>query len=243
MTTVRLSCVLVAGLNLQACTVYPGNYSAEAIEASVVDADTKKPLAGVVVVANWQLESETVHGNRPAGQLMVLEAVTDKNGRFYFQAWGPKRRPRGGFTFLIGAPHLEYGDPQLLLFKSDYAYLYLENNRDADYNKKSVRRSDWSRKTIEMKKSAKGTQKYARSLERINRDLEILTREPMVCSWQSIPRMLLTLNQEDKLLDKKGINTNTLFSLSERLLVADEYFTKKGGPECSPKEFFQKLLS
>ena len=63
-------------------------YSAAPIEAWVVDADTNEPLEGVIVTANWQLVSGTLAGGEiPKGQLMVMEAVTDKDGRFYFEGW------------------------------------------------------------------------------------------------------------------------------------------------------------
>ena len=81
--------VLGTLMALPACAG-PLTYSAEAIEAKVIDADTKKPLDGVVVTANWQLEEGTLGGNVQAGQLMVMEAVTGKDGKFAFPGWGPK---------------------------------------------------------------------------------------------------------------------------------------------------------
>src|SRR3989442_12447607 len=108
-------CLLLAlammGLPLQACAfVLPPMYSAEGIEAWVVDEDSGQPLEGGVVVANWEL----MGGLHPdtVGQLMVMETVTDANGRFSFPAWGPKLRPPGGY--------LDSHDPALTLFKSGY---------------------------------------------------------------------------------------------------------------------------
>lgn len=49
----------------------PIRYSAEPIEAWVVDAETKQPLDGVVVTANWQLKEGTFGGSVQVGQLMV----------------------------------------------------------------------------------------------------------------------------------------------------------------------------
>ena len=67
--------------SLQACS---NTYSAKAIEAWVVDAETKKPLEGVIVVAHWELNYGLEGGG--AYQLQVMEDVTDKKGRFYFPA-------------------------------------------------------------------------------------------------------------------------------------------------------------
>src|SRR5690348_13390482 len=81
---VALLSVLI--LSLQACTTSATYYSAEPITAWVVDAETKQPLAGVNVVAHWQLEGGLEGGNN-IGQMMVMEAVTDTAGKFSFPAW------------------------------------------------------------------------------------------------------------------------------------------------------------
>ncbi|NIR44012.1 MAG: hypothetical protein GWN83_08465, partial [Gemmatimonadetes bacterium] len=65
--------LLAAALSLQAC--YPITYSAEEIEARVVDAGTKEPLEGVIVTANWQLVGGW-EGHTPKGQMKVMETVT-----------------------------------------------------------------------------------------------------------------------------------------------------------------------
>ncbi|MHB8535099.1 MAG: peptidase associated/transthyretin-like domain-containing protein [Sulfuricaulis sp.] len=157
--------VLGALVSLPACAG-PLTYSAEPIEAWVVDAKTKQPLEGVVVTANWQLEEGTLGGSVPAGQLMVLESVTDKNGRFFFPAWGPKRVPKG---------HLVNDDPQLLLFMSGYEYQRLNNpySSNRELRLRPVRRSVWSGRTIELKKFV-GTPKQR--LEMLERSIPSLGR-------------------------------------------------------------------
>lgn len=228
---------------LQACSRYPSTYSAEAIEGWVVDGETKKPLEGVIATANWQLEIGTVGGNVPAGQMMVMETVTDKNGRFYFSGWGPKRRPRGDFSLLASRPHLVHRDPQLLLFKRGYRYHRLQNKVVTDYNKGPLRKSDWNGKAIELKKFTGSAEEYARSFERFNNELgHIVADNPEHCYWKDIPRTVMSMQRQRELLEKKGINPHTLSTIDERLFTNDEYFSKKGTPPCgSPKEFFQKF--
>src|SRR6266852_2229864 len=68
----------------------PGQYAANTLEGQVLEAETKAPLEGVIVVVNWELVDPT---NLPVAQLMVMETVTGKNGRFVFPAWGPKPHP------------------------------------------------------------------------------------------------------------------------------------------------------
>jgi hypothetical protein len=89
------------------------NYWAEAIEAWVVDADSGRPLDGVIVVAHWELRYGLEGGG--THQLMVMEAVTDQQGRFHFPAWGPKEIPKS----LPSEARLKDGDPVLLLYRKD----------------------------------------------------------------------------------------------------------------------------
>src|SRR5437879_13266059 len=79
---------LLLGLLLSACHSLTFFYSAEAIEGLVVDAETSKPLEGVIAVGHWRLNGG-FEGGTPIGELQILEAVTDPNGRYSFPAWGP----------------------------------------------------------------------------------------------------------------------------------------------------------
>lgn len=153
-----LCLILICTSGLPACAS-PLTYSAEPIEAWVIDAVTKKPMEGVIVTANWQLVEGTLGGSRPLGQLKVMEAVTDKNGRFAFPAWGPVEVTKG---------HLVSDDPQLLLFKSGYQYLRLSNQytSDRELRLRPVRRSDWNGKTIEMKRFTGTPEEWFKMLER-----------------------------------------------------------------------------
>ena len=56
-------------------------YSAEPIEAWVVDEETGKPLEDVVVLAHWQLRSTWIEP-QIIGELTILDTKTDSNGRF-----------------------------------------------------------------------------------------------------------------------------------------------------------------
>ena len=110
-----------AALGLPGCA---NDYSAKAIEAWVVDADTKQPLEGVSVVAHWQLEYGLEGGGRYP--FTVMETVTDKNGRFTFPAWGPKEVP----SSLPSEARLKNIDPGVLLFKAGYDTFYEAKKQD-----------------------------------------------------------------------------------------------------------------
>ncbi len=199
--------LLASTLPLAACAM-PLTYSAEPIEARVIDADTQQPLAGVIVTANWQLEKGTPGGNIQVGQLMVMEAVTDKDGKFTFPGWGPKTVWKGFFT---------NEDPQLLLFKSGYEYqrLYNKYNSTRELRTRKVRRSDWSGKIIELK-PFKGTQEvYARTLSSLSISLRF-AYDNENCEMKSVPRMLITLYLEEKRFREAKVY-NSLPSLNHEL--------------------------
>ena len=225
--------VVTSVLPFSACAM-PLTYSAEPMEARVIDVDTKQPLEGVIVTANWQLEEGTFGGNVPAGQLMVMESVTDKEGKFSFPAFGPKRAPKG---------HLVDRDPQLLLFKSGYEYQRLNNpySSDRKMRLRPVRRSDWHGKTIEMKLFKGAVGKYAERFKDFNRELDsIISQEPEDCYWKKLPHTISAMMQERRILEQKGARYP--FSIDQRLSISDEYFRKKGGSECgSPKDFIKGL--
>ncbi|MHB8727985.1 MAG: peptidase associated/transthyretin-like domain-containing protein [Sulfuricaulis sp.] len=220
----RSLAVLCFFMTLSACADYPLTltYSADPISATVVDAETKQPLEGVVVTANWELEYGTYGGNVPAGELMVLEAVTDKNGKFHFPAWGPKLAVRS---------HLVNKDPQLILFKSGYEYRGLVNAFTGDYNKGSQRHSDWNGKTIELKPFKGTEEEYARHLEFLGTSLDPIIDKD--CNWKKIPRMVLAINQQSEIFRSKNIYA--LPSI-ESLDIRYSNFRARCG---SPKEFFK----
>lgn len=204
-------------LPLSACAL---TYSAEPIEAWVVDAETKEPLEGVIVTANWQLEEGTLGGNVLVGQLMVMEAVTDKEGKFTFPGWGPK---------LALTAHLVNRDPQLLLFKSEYEYRALQNTFTVDYNKGSLRRSEWNGKTIEMKKFKGSSEEYVKHLGFLSTSLETIISDED-CNWKKIPRMLLAIKTQTDIFRKEGVR--------ESLISAD--YVRTNQQKCgSPSEFFR----
>lgn len=190
--TIILVCCLV--LMLQACGT---RYSAKPITGFVVDAESKKPIEGVVVVANWELEGGLEGGNL-VGSMMIMESVTDTNGRYHFPAWGPISAPKGT---PYGA-RLKGMDPQLVLFKSGYKPIYLESGqlRPTDLsNDPPVRSSPWDGKTVELRRfEGSSLADYANALWPLNSALDPLAAR---CQWEHIPRMIMALhNQKEEFL-------------------------------------------
>ena len=200
-------------------------YSAKPIEAWVVDAETKKPLEGVIVVAHWQLKGGLEGGN-PVGQMMVMETVTDKNGRFHFSAWGPKLRPWYG--------ELKNQSPGILLFKSGYEYRDLYNNRIRK-NSRGVLFSEWDKKIIELGKF-KGTEEgYAEHVYGLGLNIGSMldfASGDKKCEWKKVPRMLVTLDRIGADFDNRNIRVGA-WRLGAHILRIDDIPQHCG----SPKEF------
>jgi hypothetical protein len=222
------------GVSLPAYADFTFYYSADPIEAKVVDADTKQPLAGVIVVAHWELVFSTLGGDTRAGQLKVMEAVTDKNGNFRFPGWGPKLAVRSHLS--------DYQDPELLLFKSGYEYRRLYNALTGE-DKGAKRKSDWNGKTIAMIPFKGTTKEYLERFHHLNVDVDqLISWRPAECNWKKIPKMLLAIDHERQRLTQEGVDPRTIESVYRDLVTyQNDWFTKKGGLGCgSPKEFFQR---
>ena len=214
--------ILISTLPLAACAM-PLTYSAEPMQARVIDADTKQPLAGVIVTANWQLEKGTPGGNIQAGQLMVMEAVTDQDGKFAFPGWGPKTVWKG---FLVNE------DPQLLLFKPSYEHqrLYNKYNSTRELRTRKVRRSDWDGKTLALKPFKGAQEEYADHLSFLHTSIRSIMADED-CEWKRIPRLSVAMHKQKAIFRKEKI-LSSLYSI-------EDLPNKACG---SPKEFFKEHL-
>ena len=191
---------------LQACAA-PLWYTAEPVQGNVVDAETGQPLEGVIITANWQLEGG-IEGSYPVGQMMVMETVTDKDGRYRFPGWGPKHRPLNG--------RISTRAPQLLVFKSGYRYVGLANA----LLEKSLRgeldnplRSDWDGKTIKMERFEGSLAEYARHLAFLKTGLGFAYNGE-ACEWKLVPRMLVSQHREEQRFQSQAV-PNTLLTIND----------------------------
>ena len=222
-------------LMMQSCASV--EYSAEPIEAWVVDAETRQPIEGVIVVAHWELVGPME--NYPVGQIEVLESVTDKNGRFHFPAWGPK-------LHLAPFSYLTDGDPELLFFKSGYKYIRVSNSlnlRPKKYYYDGMpggtkekptglkRISFWNGETIEMERfrGADIQVHYKNLLNFSNEVNSFATWHIDPCQWTNLPIAVNKMMQERKKLEAQGARFIMDRTLDQRLLEGEPHFVKKCG--------------
>ena len=215
--------LLIALCPLQACGMW---YSAEAIEAWVVDAETNKPIEGVIVVAHWQMYGGLHPDN--AGELTILETVTDKAGRFQFPAWGPK----------FAKARLVYMDPEILLFKSGFKYERIANELIfaalSDYGP-SLRRSRWNGKTIKMEKFGGSLREYEEHLAFLRTSLDFAYRGEN-CEWKQVPRMIVSQHKENLRFKAAGI----ISPVGDSVLTINAVQNQK---QCGkPQDFFGEYL-
>lgn len=180
-----LTALVLAWLPLSGCAT---TYHAEAIEGWVVDAETGKPLEGVIIVAHWELKGG-LEGGVPIAQLQIFETVTDSNGRYFFPAWGPKVIPPTG--------ELQGDSPGLLLFKSGYRSQRFVNFYWQTYGTSTF---FYNKKTLKLERFKGTLAEYAESLSSLSSTLwvtgfDVGYYSGDYCGWKSFPRMLRALNQ------------------------------------------------
>jgi hypothetical protein len=198
-------------------------YSAKPISARVVDAVTGQPLAGVNVVASWELEDPVAA--RGQGALELMEDVTDANGEFHFPGWGPKPVPTDAFP----GTRLTNEDPRIVLFKTGYFPNAVYNDshstllRDPKDVGAAIRDSQWDGKTILLKKFEGEPRTYASLVYGVLSGVSFGQ-----CGWKKMPKMIIAINQEsDRLMREKIVSFPVAWPLIKELVAND---TKECGP-------------
>ncbi|MBI1815799.1 MAG: hypothetical protein HYR72_12540 [Deltaproteobacteria bacterium] len=118
----------------------PPVYFARSIRGRVVDAETQQSIEGVVVVAEWVLLTSVGGFGGHDKRLTIVETVTDPNGAYIIPSWGPRLRPP--FSML------DYLDPKLIVFRSGYVPLVLDNLQEGE--QWMIRSSQWDGETLQL---------------------------------------------------------------------------------------------
>jgi len=214
---VRTKAWTAATFLLTACS----HYSAEPTEGWIIDADTKQPMEDVIVVANWQLHKSTVGEKIPADHLHIMETLTDRNGRYYFEGWEPRAAQWG---FFIDR------DPELLFYKEGYQYLGLKNPLRSEIDTSKVRQSVWTGKTIELKRFDGNLEDYATHLSSLYASMRTILHGSR-CEWKSTPQLVLAVAEQEKIFRENNVH-NVLTSLADISGYfcgsAEEYLTSIG---------------
>ena len=210
--------------------------SAAPVTARVVDADTGEPLAGVAVMASWELHEGSLYGHSPGcGAIDVEGAVTDANGEFHILGWGP--------ITVYGSCDMRGDNPSLILFKPGYDFEGMNNVPLNPVETVVVSRSRYDGKSIKLHRAAdmdlkrKDVHSYAWDFSSLN---DVIGRYVFAdCNWKKIPDMLRAIYIQDQ-----GFGTYQEFdnTITARL-IRDDAAWQKAAPECgSPKAFIEGLV-
>ena len=145
-------CFIIWTLSSMAIPYLPGPwppfYWALPVHGQVVEAETGTPLAGVIVVAEWELQGATPAGALDLGHVALMETVTNREGHFTLW-WG---RPRLRWK-LHG--QLSRSSPSLEFSKAGYTDEYCGNSVFRPRWPHPFPGSECSGRTIRMKKEVR----------------------------------------------------------------------------------------
>jgi len=185
----RIGLVLAFLLVFIGCAT-PATYTAENIDARVVDSVTKQPIPGALVVAMWTLVRYNEYST--VGVLKVEEAVTDEFGRFHISGWGPLPRPSSGVLDVL--------DPQFVVFKHGYLLGHASNyNASVPVHTRvdaSIRTSNWNGRDIELEPDKGDQRRYRASFVGAFGALDRFIYSSADCKWKQFPKMVHAFEKE-----------------------------------------------
>jgi hypothetical protein len=171
-------------------------YSAKPTLGFIIDAETRQPVEGAVVVAHWDLEYGLEGSSTFAW--VVMEAVTDRQGRFDFAGWGPRKVP----DFLPSEARLKDRDPRVVFFKVGYQGIaQTQSQADKDYARPhefptrgaSVREWYLNGETFHYRPAKNDAKRLAQEVQSFNLVLEYMRGPP--CLFFDIPRSFLAFKK------------------------------------------------
>ncbi len=191
------SFLIVMLMLLSGCATY---YTSNPIQGKVVDSVTKEPVEGVHILVYWPIYTGS-HGHRE-GNIEVKEAVTDENGEYFIDGWGPKKNTLGT-TFLWGmqiistALHLE--EPTMVVFKPWYEPRSYRNIDPSIQTVLTPRHADanqpldffWNKKTIELVKATDKDEYVRRYITGLSTQTSFLYNN---CDWSRAPHFIRILD-------------------------------------------------
>lgn len=188
---------------------YPWLYIAKSTTGTVLDVDTKRPVRGAILVARWvSYVHRPGHGSHDY-IVATKEAVTDKNGHYSLPGWGPSLR--------LPFTELDRMDPVISVFY--YGYIPKTVSNAADRNN-IIRVSDWSGKSIQIKKHFGTEVEYSSILNSFSARFDFSNG-----SWKQYPKLTRALVDMGKILEKKGVNEALRLTIPTEELLG-KTFTK-----------------
>lgn len=183
--------------------ITPLVYVSKAIDGRAIDANTREPIEGAVVVVDWMLE--TNHGY-PKGEIAVFEVTTDATGHFSIPRWGPRIRiPFRG--------HIRGNQPTMRIFKPEYLPIVVNNTPQTrlfrDYADRYLE-FRLVNHSYEMERYGKVDEFYAEKLATLTYSLDYISRG-RGCEWRQVPKILEALHNEKVKLDRAQVLNHLMY--------------------------------
>ena len=97
----------------------PFYYESPEVSASVIDVETRMPIAGAVIIIITEVEKRRMLHGSDDKVLQRLETVTDQSGKFRVDGWGPK--------FVGVGWNMVGSSPRAYVLKSGYKFEVVSN--------------------------------------------------------------------------------------------------------------------
>jgi hypothetical protein len=219
-----LSAIACAAFLESACALPAANYSARPTTGTVVDASTKEPIAGAVVIAEWILQGGMEHSR--VGTFKIFEAVTDKTGRFEIPGWGPEPAAANGV--------LDRYDPVIRILKPGYAPGGGLNPAPVPIGERAAMQDhSWTSKyeTFELARFTGSAVAYQGKWEAIAGLLYDVLNNGSGCDWKRIPRTVRMIEDQTK---------HPLAGVGSHQVSAKQLMERK---QCAPFDDFVRAYS
>ena len=204
------SCALIPAILLAlmttigGCAYFPHTYIADEIHGKIVDSETAEPISDAIVLIYWQQYGGLIHEDT-TGYLVIEETVTDKEGKYSFESWGPKVTVSG---------YIDDGNPFVLFYKYGYSPRFVYNDwGQLPESPKAYWQSDknplmmesaLAGVTIKLKPFKGSLTEYARELSSLDSPIDTSESEEH-CYWENVPRYTAELVNLQKLFKRNGI--------------------------------------
>jgi hypothetical protein len=203
--------------------LYLSVWYSPSIDGRVVDATTGLPVVSAVVVASWTI---TGYEGFPVRELAVRETVTNSNGDFEIDAWGPRSN--------FGYGHLGAEQPLVRIAADGYIPAIFDNRPENDVIPglaKSIVLARFDGEVVRLSRAEPDDPAYVSALQQLARSMDFAYRAND-CEWRVVPRMLVKLHRAKERGEDAG--HGNFLSLVEHV----------GGRErCgNPTEFFREFM-
>lgn len=176
-------------------------YAAAPISGQVVDAQTNEPIPGVNIVVLWT--TYTGSHDHPEGLIEVKESVTDAQGRYSIEGWGPLRNPYSGAmrTYV----------PRMFLFHPEY-YPLIKSNVDPNELNSPLgwapefvaRPFYWNGKTFSLEKAI-DKQRFSSQIRTMS-SVAMFLYFPIDCAWNKAALFLRKVDEVRERAVAEGYN-------------------------------------